>query len=65
MNKRPGLRKRLALELFRSIRKTGPRYMNCVRSFGSVRFVAMHPASIVEVTAMFRPSILTCRSKIS
>ena len=36
-----------------------------VRSFGSVRFVAMHPASIVEVTAMFRPSILTCRSKIS
>ena len=45
MNKRPGLRKRLALELFRS--------------------VAMHPASIVEVTAMFRPSILTCRSKIS
>ena len=59
MNKRPGLRKRLALELFRSIQK------NCVRSFGSARSVVTPPASIAVATAMSRPPIRTCRSKIS
>ena len=63
MNKRPGLRKRLALELFRSIRKN--RAMNCVRSFGSARSVVTPPASIAVATAMSRPPIRTCRSKIS
>ena len=47
MDKRPGFRKRIALELFRSIR-------NYAHSFGNVRFVAMQPAVIAAATAMYR-----------
>ena len=49
MYKRPGFRKRIALELFRSIRRN-----RAACSFGNVRFVAMHPAVIAAATAMYR-----------
>ena len=54
MDKRPGFRKRIALELFRSIRRNRASYTNYAHSFGNVRFVAMHPAVIAAATAMYR-----------
>lgn len=65
MNKRPGLRKRLALELFRSIRKNRAKIHELRTLFGSARSVVTPPASIAVATAMSRPPIRTCRSKIS
>ena len=64
MNKRPGLRKRLALELFRSIRKNRAK-IHELRTLFCARSVVTPPASIAVATAMSRPPIRTCRSKIS
>ena len=63
MDKRPNIKKRIALELFR--RRTGLNYMNCVHSFGSVRFVVMYPAVIAGAIAMSRPLSQICLSKTS
>lgn len=65
MDKRPNIKKRIALELFRSIKKKGLNYMNCVHSFGSVRFVVMYPAVIAGAIAMSRPLSRICLSKTS
>ena len=45
--------------------KTGLNYMNCVHSFGSVRFVVMYPAVIAGAIAMSRPLSRICLSKTS
>ena len=46
-------------------RRTGLNYMNCVHSFGSVRFVVMYPAVIAGAIAMSRPLSRICLSKTS
>lgn len=65
MDKRPNIKKRIALELFRSIKKNRANYMNCVHSFGSVRFVVMYPAVIAGAIAMSRPLSRICLSRTS
>lgn len=64
MNKEPGFRKRLLLELFKVSGKTGQRYMNYVPSFGNVRFAAMLPVFIVVAIVMYLLYIQTCPLKI-
>lgn len=54
MDKRPGFRKRIALELARSIRRNKAKLHELARSFGNVRFGAMHPAVIAAAIAMYR-----------
>lgn len=65
MDKRPNIKKRIALELFRSIKKNRAKLQRSVHSFGSVRFVVMYPAVIAGAIAMSRPLSRICLSRTS
>lgn len=65
MDKRPNIKKRIALELFRSIKKNRAKLHELRTLFGSVRFVVMYPAVIAGAIAMSRPLSRICLSKTS
>ena len=65
MDKRPNIKKRIALELFRSIKKNRAKLHELRTLFWSVRFVVMYPAVIAGAIAMSRPLSRICLSKTS
>ena len=62
MDKRPNIKKRIALELFRSIKKNRAKLHELRTLFC---FVVMYPAVIAGAIAMSRPLSRICLSKTS
>lgn len=66
MDKRPNIKKRIALELFRSIKKNRAKLHELAYTLlGVIRFVVMYPAVIAGAIAMSRPLSRICLSKTS
>lgn len=66
MDKRPNIKKRIALELFRSIKKNRAKLHELAYTLlGVYAFVVMYPAVIAGAIAMSRPLSRICLSKTS
>lgn len=65
MDKRPNIKKRIALELFRSIKKNRAKLHELRTLFWECTLRVMYPAVIAGAIAMSRPLSRICLSKTS